>query len=199
MENALGQPQTIVLLGGTSEIGLAIVRRLLNPTTTTVVLACRDVERGERAASGLRHRDRSCRRRRTSTPPTPTSPRRFARSLSELSATSTSRSSPFGVLGDRCDHFASTHTAAVEITRSTSPASCQPIASPTRCAAGSWLDRDAQQRRRRAGPQGQPRLRRHEGWDRRLRPGPRRRPAGDGVHMLIVRPGLRRVEHDDRV
>jgi decaprenylphospho-beta-D-erythro-pentofuranosid-2-ulose 2-reductase len=55
MENALGQPQTIVLLGGTSDIGLAIVRRLLSPTTRTVVLACRDTERGERAAAGLRH------------------------------------------------------------------------------------------------------------------------------------------------
>ena len=55
MENALGQPQTIVLLGGTSDIGLAIVRQLLNPTTRTVVLACRDIERGERAAAGLRH------------------------------------------------------------------------------------------------------------------------------------------------
>jgi decaprenylphospho-beta-D-erythro-pentofuranosid-2-ulose 2-reductase len=55
MDNALGQPQTIVLLGGTSEIGLAIVRQLLSPTTRTVVLACRNVEAGERAAAGLRH------------------------------------------------------------------------------------------------------------------------------------------------
>ncbi len=55
MENALGEPQTIVLLGGTSDIGLAIVRRLISPTTRTVVLACRDVDRGERAAAGLRH------------------------------------------------------------------------------------------------------------------------------------------------
>jgi len=55
MENALGQPQTIVLFGGTSDIGLAIVRQLLNPTTRAVVLACRDIERGERAAAGLRH------------------------------------------------------------------------------------------------------------------------------------------------
>ena len=55
MENALGQPQTIVLLGGTSEIGLAITRQLIGPTTRTVVLACRDIERGERAAAGLRH------------------------------------------------------------------------------------------------------------------------------------------------
>lgn len=55
MENALGQPQTIILLGGTSDIGLAIVRQLLSPTTRTVVLACRDIDNGERAAAGLRH------------------------------------------------------------------------------------------------------------------------------------------------
>jgi decaprenylphospho-beta-D-erythro-pentofuranosid-2-ulose 2-reductase len=55
MQNALGQPQTILLLGGTSDIGLAIVRRLISPTTSTVVLACRDADRGERAAAGLRH------------------------------------------------------------------------------------------------------------------------------------------------
>lgn len=41
MENALGEPQTIVLLGGTSEIGRAIVSRLISPSTTAVVLACR--------------------------------------------------------------------------------------------------------------------------------------------------------------
>lgn len=41
MQNALQEPQTIVLLGGTSEIGLAIVDELLSPSTRTVVLACR--------------------------------------------------------------------------------------------------------------------------------------------------------------
>lgn len=55
MENAIGEPQTIVLLGGTSDIGLAIVREMLNPTTRTVVLACRNVDGGERAATSLRH------------------------------------------------------------------------------------------------------------------------------------------------
>lgn len=55
MDNALGEPQTILLLGGTSDIGLAIVRELLSPNTQTVVLACRDVEKGEAAAVGLRH------------------------------------------------------------------------------------------------------------------------------------------------
>jgi decaprenylphospho-beta-D-erythro-pentofuranosid-2-ulose 2-reductase len=55
MHNALGEPQSILLLGGNSDIGLAIVRELLTPATTTVVLACRHVEKGEQAAAGLRH------------------------------------------------------------------------------------------------------------------------------------------------
>jgi decaprenylphospho-beta-D-erythro-pentofuranosid-2-ulose 2-reductase len=41
MHNALHEPQTIVLLGGTSEIGRAIVDGLLSPATRRVVLACR--------------------------------------------------------------------------------------------------------------------------------------------------------------
>ena len=55
MDNAIGEPQTILLLGGTSDIGLAIVREALSPNTRTVVLACRNVEKGEAAAAGLRH------------------------------------------------------------------------------------------------------------------------------------------------
>lgn len=41
MHNALHEPQTIVLLGGTSEIGRAIVDELLSPAARTLVLACR--------------------------------------------------------------------------------------------------------------------------------------------------------------
>jgi len=41
MNNALQEPQTIVLLGGTSEIGRALVDELLAPVTKTVVLGCR--------------------------------------------------------------------------------------------------------------------------------------------------------------
>lgn len=55
MDNALGEPQTILLLGGTSDIGLAIVRELLSPVARTVVLACRNLDKGEQAAAGLRH------------------------------------------------------------------------------------------------------------------------------------------------
>ena len=41
MQNAFREPQTIVLFGGTSEIGRAIVSELLSPAAQTVVLACR--------------------------------------------------------------------------------------------------------------------------------------------------------------
>jgi decaprenylphospho-beta-D-erythro-pentofuranosid-2-ulose 2-reductase len=54
MENAFGQPQTIVVLGGSSEIGVAITRALLSPVARTVVLACRDVGKGEQTAASLR-------------------------------------------------------------------------------------------------------------------------------------------------
>ncbi|HEX6255900.1 MAG TPA: decaprenylphospho-beta-D-erythro-pentofuranosid-2-ulose 2-reductase [Euzebyales bacterium] len=42
MNDALGVPGTVVLMGGTSDIGLAIVGRLVAAGTTTVVLAGRD-------------------------------------------------------------------------------------------------------------------------------------------------------------
>jgi decaprenylphospho-beta-D-erythro-pentofuranosid-2-ulose 2-reductase len=41
MDNALGEAQTIVLFGGTSDIGRAIVDALISPATTAVVLAAR--------------------------------------------------------------------------------------------------------------------------------------------------------------
>jgi decaprenylphospho-beta-D-erythro-pentofuranosid-2-ulose 2-reductase len=56
MENAFGEPGTIVLLGGTSEIGQAILRRLVAPGTHTVVLAARDPAATEEFAGELRDR-----------------------------------------------------------------------------------------------------------------------------------------------
>ena len=56
MQNALLEPQTIVLLGGTSEIGCAIVDELLSPATNTLVLACRrpdEADPGRFAREGL--------------------------------------------------------------------------------------------------------------------------------------------------
>ncbi len=50
MDNALGEAQTIVLFGGTSEIGRAIVDVLVSPATTTVVLAVRRPDEVDAAA-----------------------------------------------------------------------------------------------------------------------------------------------------
>jgi len=44
MKNAIQEPQTILLLGGTSDIGRAIVRQLDSPVLRKVVLACRHPE-----------------------------------------------------------------------------------------------------------------------------------------------------------
>src|SRR4051795_9617178 len=54
MQNAFGEPQTILLLGGTSDIGLAIVRKLTSPTLRHVVLAVRDPAKAESIVSDLR-------------------------------------------------------------------------------------------------------------------------------------------------
>jgi decaprenylphospho-beta-D-erythro-pentofuranosid-2-ulose 2-reductase len=53
MRNALDEPQTIVVLGGTSDIGLAIAKALSGPATRHVVLACRDTKAGVEAADAL--------------------------------------------------------------------------------------------------------------------------------------------------
>lgn len=54
MLTATGDAQTIVVFGGTSEIGLAIVADLITPATRHVVLACRDTTTGAAAGPGLR-------------------------------------------------------------------------------------------------------------------------------------------------
>ena len=54
MNDALGSPQSVLLLGGSSEIGLAITRRLVERRAKTVVLAGRDPEAIKPAADDLR-------------------------------------------------------------------------------------------------------------------------------------------------
>lgn len=53
MNNAVGEAQTIVLLGGNSDIGVAVVKAALQPYTRTVVLGCRDVAKGQQVAETL--------------------------------------------------------------------------------------------------------------------------------------------------
>jgi decaprenylphospho-beta-D-erythro-pentofuranosid-2-ulose 2-reductase len=57
VKNALGEPQTVVLLGGTSDIGVAIVRALVSPATRTVVLAARRPDSVDVSALELGARD----------------------------------------------------------------------------------------------------------------------------------------------
>jgi decaprenylphospho-beta-D-erythro-pentofuranosid-2-ulose 2-reductase len=54
VQNAFGQPQSVLVLGGTSDIALAVTRRLVNDRTTTVVLAGRDEAALARSAEELR-------------------------------------------------------------------------------------------------------------------------------------------------
>jgi len=48
--NAVGDPQTILLLGGTSEIGLAICERYLRDTPARIILAALPDDPGREAA-----------------------------------------------------------------------------------------------------------------------------------------------------
>ena len=54
MNDALGSPQSVLLLGGSSEIGLAITRKLVDRRARTVVLAGRDPDALKPAADDLR-------------------------------------------------------------------------------------------------------------------------------------------------
>lgn len=50
MINAVGEPQRILLLGGTSEIGLAILEEYLHHAPAVVILACRPANEGAQDA-----------------------------------------------------------------------------------------------------------------------------------------------------
>lgn len=54
MRDAVGEVQSLLVLGGTSEIGLATARRLVRGRTRRVMLAARDTAAAERAAAELR-------------------------------------------------------------------------------------------------------------------------------------------------
>ncbi len=56
MKDGLGDVQSVLLLGGSSDIGLAITRRLAAPRRAAVVLAGRNRPALESAAAGLRDR-----------------------------------------------------------------------------------------------------------------------------------------------
>jgi decaprenylphospho-beta-D-erythro-pentofuranosid-2-ulose 2-reductase len=190
MENALGQPQTIVLLGGTSDIGLAIVRRLLNPTTRTVVLACRDVVRGERAAAGLRHHSLAVEVVPFDATATGTHSE-LVRGLSQKHGDIDVAIVAFGLLGDRAvtpvDPAAAVELAQVNFTGVVS--STIAVANQMRQQGhGSivMLSSVAAERVRRANPVYGGTKAGIDGFAQGLGDA----LADDGVHVLIVRPGF---------
>lgn len=54
MKNAFGEPQTVLVLGGTSDIGVAIVQALVSPSLKNVVLACRTPDKAAPIEAALR-------------------------------------------------------------------------------------------------------------------------------------------------
>jgi decaprenylphospho-beta-D-erythro-pentofuranosid-2-ulose 2-reductase len=190
MENALGEPQTIVLLGGTSDIGLAIVRQLLNPTARTVVLGCRNIESGERAAAGLRHDSLTVDVVAFDGAATDTHTE-FAHSLSAKYGDIDVAIVAFAVLGDGAvtsfDPAAAVEVAHVNFTGVVS--STIAIANQMRRQGhGSivMLSSVAGERVRRANPVYGGTKAGLDGFAQGLGDA----LAGDGVHMLIVRPGF---------
>ena len=56
MKNGVGVAQNIVLFGGTSEIGIAILKRLVKPGVARVVLVSRNIDAAEAVSEGLSSR-----------------------------------------------------------------------------------------------------------------------------------------------
>lgn len=56
MRNGVGVAQNVVLFGGTSEIGIAVLESIIQPGMAKVSLVCRDVEAGEAVADRLSER-----------------------------------------------------------------------------------------------------------------------------------------------
>lgn len=54
MQNAFGQPQSVIVLGGTSDLALAVVRRLIDQRASRIVLAGRDDASLTRSADALK-------------------------------------------------------------------------------------------------------------------------------------------------
>ena len=190
MENALGEPQTIVLFGGTSDIGLAIVRQLVNPTTRRVVLACRNLDKGEHAARGLRGDDLAVEVVQFDAAATATHTE-LVRSISARYGDIDLAIVAFGLLGDSSvtsiDPSAATEVAQVNFTGVVS--STIAIANQMRQQGhGSivMLSSVAAERVRKANPVYGGTKAGIDGFAQGFGDA----LAADGVHMLIVRPGF---------
>ena len=113
MQNSFGEPQTILLLGGTSDIGLAIVRRLASPMLRTVVLACRYPDVVQDRLTDLRVADVLVRRFDATDAADHTS---FIDGLAQEVGDLDVVVMAFGVLGEQADYDADPVAAAAAVT-----------------------------------------------------------------------------------
>ena len=194
MKDALGAVQSILVLGGTSEIGVAIAARLAAARHATVVLAGRHHDALTAAAATVRAagagpgRHPALRRRRHRQPrgsawtPRPRWP----------AATSTSWCWPSVCLGDQeADEAGGDGAVRLAQTNYVGAVSAGLAASRLLRAPGARHPGRPVVGRRSAGATGQLHLRVVQGRRGRIRPRAWRRPGGDRrSNVLIVRPGF---------
>ena len=177
MSDALGGVQSVLVLGGGSEIALATVRKLIDGRCRTVTLAGRDTEALERSAKELEAAGASTvdvvafdaldyASHDALMSPTCSPARRTSISSCSRSACSATRSWPRTTAPKRAGSSRPTSPA---------PSPCWSRSSG-HCGTGPRHDRGAVVRRRRAGPAIELRVRIEQGRPRRLLPGPRRQP-----------------------
>ena len=193
VKDALGEVQSVLVLGGGSDIALATCRKVVARARPRVSCSRRaSPRRATRAAVELRAAGASKYTRLRSTPPTSRRTRRSSTRRSIASATSTSCSSRSACSATRSE---AEHDAAAAARDRADQLHRRGVgvgaARRAAARAGPRHDRAAVVGRRRAGAPVELRLRLVEGRHRRLLPGPRRhRSPASGVHVMIVRPGF---------
>ena len=190
MIDATGRPQSVLVLGGASEIAQAIVAGLVPGRCRTVVLAGRPSERldaGGGRGTGRRGRrggDRGLRHHRPRRHPAVVDAvfARFGDIDLVLAAA--------GALGDQSELETDPQAAADLITTNFTGLAAALLAAARDAGPGLRAHRRDLVGGRRAGPQGQLRLRIDQVRPRRLRPGPGRLAGRDRRGVTIVRPGF---------
>ena len=193
MNDAFGRPQSVVVLGGTSDIAGAALDMLVADRCRQVVLAGRDGVALEVAAARLRaggaerRRDDRLRRRPSWTTSGRSSDVCFAALDDQVDLVLVA----VGALGEQATDEVDPARVVERIgVNFTWPAAAMTAVAEPTSRWRPWPDRRHLLGRRRPGAPGQLPLRLDEGRAGRVRAGPRRSPRGSGVRLHIVRPGF---------
>ncbi len=178
MRDALGAVQSVLVLGGSSEIALATVKELARGRCRTAVLAGRDVAALEPVAADLRSAGVTDVDLVTFDAADPASHQAVIDDIFGAHPDLDVVIMAFGVLGDQ-DEFDRDPVAAAEavVTNFAGAVSAGLAVAQHLQATGARHPGGDHLGGGRAGPGRQPGLRLHQGRPRRLRPGPRRPPG----------------------